>query len=257
MTGRAVAKPDRKLSRKPSSKPRHRARRDAAAAAADFMMLLREDHAGLSRVLREIDAQRSLLRAAPGAARPVLAEALRYLLVYQHSIHHPREDQLFARVRAREPRLYSNMRRLVHEHRVGHEVAERLAGELSRATLTQLQGRVGERFANQLHQYVQKTRDHMRREEAVFYTGSERVLRASDWTALMAGPTPRDPARDPQRFAARYPRLAEQMSRPQRQVTVSGETATSGYLRTSVEQFVDRWAALLHEALDLARRVMR
>ena len=255
MTGRAAPKPDRKLSRKPSRKPGHRAHRDAAAAG--FMQLLREDHSGLSRVLREIDVQRSLLQAAPGAARPVLAEALRYLLVYQHSIHHPREDQLFARVRAREPRLYDNMRRLVHEHRVGHEVAERLAGELSRATLAQLQGRVGDRLAKQLHQYVQKTRDHMRREEAVFYTGSERVLRASDWTALMAGPMPRDPARDPQRFAARYPRLAEQMSRPQRHVTVSGETATGGCLRTGVEQFVDRWAALLHEALDLARRVTR
>ena len=256
MTGRVVAKPGRKLSRKPSSKPGHRPPgRDAAAA--DFMQLLREDHAGLSRVLREIDVQRSRLQAAPGAARPVLAEALRYLLVYQHSIHHPREDQLFARVRAREPRLYDNMRRLVHEHRVGHEVAERLAGDLSRATLAQLQGRVGDRLANQLHQYVQKTRDHMRREEAVFYTGSERVLRASDWAALVAGPMPRDPARDPQRFAARYPRLAEQMSRPQRHVTVSGETATGGCLRARVEQFVDRWAALLHEALDLARRVTR
>ena len=43
----------------------------------------------VSRVLREIDVQRSLLQTAPGAARPVLAEALRYLLVYQHSIHHP------------------------------------------------------------------------------------------------------------------------------------------------------------------------
>jgi hypothetical protein len=47
------------------------------------------------------------------------------------------------------------------------------------------------------------------------------------------------------------------MSRPQRHVTVSGETETGGRLCTSVEQFVDRWAALLYEALDLARRVTR
>jgi hemerythrin-like domain-containing protein len=244
-----------RVARKPNRKPGHRARRNAAAAS--FMQLLREDHAGLSRVLREIDTQRSLLQTAPGAARPVLAEALRYLLVYQHSIHHPREDQLFDRVREREPRLYHNMHRLVREHRVGQEVAERLAGELSRTSLTQLRGTAGQRLAQQLHQYVQKTRDHMRREEAVFYTGSERVLRASDWAALLAGPVARDPARDPQRFAARYPRLAEHMSRPQRDVTGPSETASSNELRARAEEIAERCADLLHRALDIARCVAR
>jgi len=247
MTGR--------VARKPAYKPGTRARRDAAAAR--YMQVLREDHAGLSRVLREIDAHQSLLQSEPGLARPVLAEAMRYLLVYQHSIHHAREDQLFARVRAREPRLYDNMRRLVQEHRVGQEVAERLAGELSRTTLAQLRGKAGQRLAQQLHQYVQKTRDHMRREEAVFYTGSERVLRASDWVALLAGPMARDPARDPQRFAARYPRLAERMSRPQSYVTGPGEGTSSTTLRAFAGRLVDRCAAVLHEALDVASRCRR
>ena len=242
MTGRAA--------RKSARKPATRAHRDEAAAR--YMQLLREDHAGLSRVLREIEAQQSVLQSAPGAARPVLAEAMRYLLVYQHSIHHAREDQLFARVRAREPRLYHNMHRLVREHRVGQEVAERLAGELSRTPLTQLRGKAGQRLAQQLHQYVQKTRDHMRREEAVFYTGSERVLRASDWKALLTGPMPRDPARDPQRFAARYPRLAERMSRPQRDVTGPSDALSGTDLRARAEQVAERCAALLHRALDVA-----
>jgi hemerythrin-like domain-containing protein len=247
MTGRVA----RRASRKPSP----RARREAAAGR--FMQLLREDHAGLSRVLREIDIQQSQLQSVPGAARPVLAEAMRYLLVYQHSIHHRREDQLFARVRAREPRLYDNMHRLVREHRVGHEVAERLAGKLSQATLTQLRGKTGQRLARQLHQYVQRTRDHMRREEAIFYTGAERVLRASDWVALMAGPMPRDPAADPQRFAARYPRLDERMSRPQRDVTGPLESTSSADLRVRIEQAVERCATLLHQAIDVAQHVAR
>jgi hemerythrin-like domain-containing protein len=243
------------MTRRTARKPGPRARR--VAAAGSFMQMLREDHAGLSRVLREIDAQQSLLQSVPGAARPVLAEALHYLLVYQHSIHHPREDQLFARVRAREPRLYNNMHRLLREHRVGHQQAERLAGELSRATLTQLRGRTGLRLAKQLQQYVQHAREHMLREEAVFYTGSERVLRASDWAALMAGPVPRDPAADPQRFAARYPRLAERMSRPQRDVTGRRETSSCTNLRARAEQVVERCATLLHQAIDVARCVAR
>ena len=221
------------------------------------MRILREDHAGMSRVLREIDVQQSLLQTTPGAARPVLAEALHYLRAYQHSIHHPREDQLFARVRAREPRLYHNMHRLVREHRVGHQVVERLASDLSRATLIQLRGRLGRRLAGQLQRYVQETRDHMRREEAVFYTGSERVLRAADWAALLAGPMPRDPLADRQRFAARYPRLAERMSRPQREMTGPHETSSTVDLPEWVEHAVDRCAALLHRAMGTLRNAAR
>lgn len=221
------------------------------------MRTLREDHSRLSRVLREVDTQQSMLQSSPGSARPVLAEAMRYLLVYQHSIHHPREDQLFARVRAREPRLYRNMSRLIREHRTGYQQAERLAGELSRATLTQLRGKTGLRLATQLQQYIRHTREHMRREEVVFYTGSERVLRTSDWAALTTTPMPNDPAGDPQRFAARYPRLAERMSRPQRGVTESGETSCGTNLRSRVERVVERCAALLHRAIDVAQSIAR
>ena len=188
------------------------------------MKLLRDDHAGLSRVLREIDAQQSALRSSPETARPVLVEAMRYLLVYQHSVHHPREDLLFARIRDREPLLYRNMHRLLQEHRIGQERAESLARELARRQRpAQLRGRAGVRLSKQLQDYVQRTREHMRREEAVFYTGSARVLRASDWAAIMSGPTPRDPAGDLQRLADRYPRLAARLAQPEREVTGSGE----------------------------------
>lgn len=243
------------MTRKTGRKPAPSARR--AAAADRYMQLLREDHAGLSRVLREIDAQQSLLQSAPGAARPVLTEALRYLLVYQHSVHHRREDQLFARVRARQPRLYQNLRRLVREHRVDRQQVERLATRLSLATLAQLRGSTGQQLARQLQQYVQHSRDHMGREEAVFYSGCERVLRASDWAALMAGPMPRAPTSDPLRFAARYPRLAERMSRPQRDVTGPRDTYSRTDLRARAEQIAERCAALLHQAIDVARCLAR
>lgn len=222
--------------------------------AATFMGLLREDHSGMSRVLREIDAQQSRLQASPETARPVLTEALRYLLIYQHSVHHPREDKLFARIRDRQPGLYRNMDRLVREHRTGQQHATALAAELSRTTMTQLRGRAGLRLARQLQQYVAHTRAHMRREEAVFYTGSERVLRASDWTALMQGPSQRDPALDLDRLAVRYPRLAARLADPERTVTGRGEPIERGRgLRHAVEHLIETCATLAHETLDLVR----
>lgn len=240
------------------SAPRKPASRDGrTVAAASYMQLLREDHAGLSRVLREIDAQRTLLQSAPGAARPVLTEALRYLLVYQHSIHHRREDLLFARVRARQPGLYANLRQLVREHRVDRQYVERLTTELSMATLAELRGRTGQRLALQLRKFVHHSRDHMRREEVVFYSGCERVLHASDWKSLLAVPMPRAPIADPVGFAARYPRLAEHLSRPHRDVTGPLDSASRTDLRARAERVVERSATLLHQAIDLAQSVLR
>ena len=241
---------------KPGATKRRPTPRSSTNDAADrFMRLLRDDHAGLSRVLREIDAQQSLLRSSPETARPVLGEAMRYLLVYQHSVHHPREDRLFARIRGREPGLYRNMSSLVREHRTGQQQAEALAGELARATPAQLRGRTGERLAKQLQAYVRHTRAHMRREEAVFYTGSERVLRASDWAVLMEGTEQRDPAGDLARLSARYPRLAARLSRPERQVSGPGETrarACDGALQF-LERMTERYGMLAQETIEVTR----
>jgi hemerythrin-like domain-containing protein len=227
--------------------------------AERFMQLLRSDHAGLSRVLREIDLQQSRLQSSPESARPVLSEAMRYLLVYQHSVHHPREDRLFARIRAREPGLYRNMSRLVREHRTGQQRAEALAGELARATPSQLRGKRGQQLAKQLQQYVQHTREHMKREEAVFYTGSERVLRPSDWSTLMEGSQQRDPAGDLQRLAARYPRLAERLLQPERHVseTRARNAPRREGLRMCAERVIEFYARLAHETIDLAQTVIR
>ena len=231
--------------------------RRSQPTAEEFMGLLRDDHAGLSRVLREVDAQQSMLTTAPESARPVLVEAMRYLLVYQHSVHHPREDQLFARIRARQPHLYRNMQRLVRQHRIGQERAEALARDLARTTIAQLRGKAGLRLSRQLEHYVQATREHMRREEAVFYTGSERVLRANDWAALLSGPTPRDPAGSLERLAVRYPRLAARLAQPERLVKGTDETVPDPHgrpgFRQGAERFVERVAELLHESADVAR----
>lgn len=226
-------------------------------AAEQFMLALRRDHSGLSRVLREIDLQQSCLQSEPETARPVLVEAMRYLLLYQHSVHHPREDRLFARIRRRAPGLYRNMSRLVREHRTGQKQAEALARDLSRATPALLRGRRGQVLAKRLQQYVRHTRAHMKREEAVFYSGSERALKPSDWAVLMAGAEQRDPAGDLQRLAARYPRLAARLAQPERLVTEAGtfEVPHRDALRRCAERAIEFCGGLAQETLDLVRNV--
>lgn len=221
------------------------------------MELLRADHAGLSRVLREIEVQQASLTVFPEMTRLVLMEAIRYLLVYQHSVHDPREDHLLRRVRVRQPHVYRNMRQLLQEHRTGRDRALMLAQALNRATADQLRGATGMHIARLLRAYVKQARDHMRRAEVLFYPSAERGLTGSDWSALTSGPAMRDPAGDLNRLAARYPRLAQRLAQPERLIGDRGdhERHVTGRpsLREDLERVAERIAELLHDSADLAR----
>ena len=234
-----------------------------SAAGDAFMRALRVDHARLSRVLRELDVQQAHLKGLPGEARPVLVEAMRYLLHYQHAFHHPREDRLFERISHRAPRLGREMRTLVREHRGGLRQAEKLAADLTGATLPQLRGTAGARLAGRIRQYVAHTRDHMRSEEVVFYAQSERVLDESDWTALLAEAVPDDPMGNQQRLAREYPRLAVRLFQHVSEVAGHGDTYAADQAgaverarvaaRDGIEQLFELYGELMHDALEVAQ----
>lgn len=219
------------------------------------MQALRRDHAGLSRVLREIDTQAALLARQPARARPVLVDALRYLLRYHHAFHHPREDRLFARIRARDDALDKVLGQLSHEHETGEEQAEGLAADLLASSVRQLRAKRGERLAERIHDYVRHTRIHMRNEEAVFYARAESVLDEQDWQAVIAADDQRqDPMIDLARMAEDYPRLAEKLGLPVRHLGLVERTGPlSEELRAQMLALTDLYGGLAYEALALGR----
>ncbi|MGY6553954.1 MAG: hemerythrin domain-containing protein [Wenzhouxiangella sp.] len=227
----------------------------SAAPGMAYMQDLRRDHAGLSRVLREIDTQAARLTEAPADAGPLLAEAMRYLLRYHHAFHHPREDRLFARIRARDSGLETTLADLSDEHEVGEAQAEVLARDLEAATLKQLRGRVGRRLAGRVNEYVCHTRAHMRHEEAVFYARAEAALHVQDWLEIIASDHgPKDPLADLAEMGKRYPRLAASLGLPVTHLVLRERVEP---LSEELEQqwlaLTDLYGALLHDAVDLGR----
>jgi hemerythrin-like domain-containing protein len=233
------------------------------AGGAALMQTLRVDHGRLSRVLREIDVQQARLQGEPESACPVLAEAMRYLLHYQHAFHHPREDRLFERIVARAPQLGREMRVLIREHRGGLRQAERLVADLTHATSAELRRRTGARLAGRLAEYVAHTHNHIRREEAAFYAQSERVLEDSDWAALLADTRPEDPMGDEGLLAQEYPHLAGRLLQPVSEVAGRGDALrvgsssaldrAHGVVRDGVEQFVELYGEMFQDGFEVAR----
>jgi hemerythrin-like domain-containing protein len=228
------------------------------------MVRLRLDHARLSRVLREVEVQRARLQSHAEAAKPVLADATQYLLDYQHAFHHPREDRLFELLAARRPELRAEVKALGREHRGGLRHAEQLAAKLGHLGARRLRGSAGERLGRELQQYVDRTREHMRREErAVFYAGVESMLEPDDWIALGEDDAREDPMGDAARFAHRYPSLAAAVGETFRELSSGTRIRTShphgaaaqtlAAAEEGMERLVEAYGDLLHEGLALAR----
>ena len=255
--GRPVNGPDGVEMKTPKSSQTANEPRSAQA----FMSRLRLDHARLSRVLREVEAQRSQLGSEPEAARAVLGEALSYLVDYLHGHHHPREDLLFARLAPLRADLGDELRELARDHDGGATRARQLAVALRR--LPAGGERARERFARALQSYVDETRDHMRREErAIFYAGVEPWLSDAEWQALSDEALPDDPLADAADLRRHYPHLAVALAEPVRDIS-SGTGAAPvppepqprslDAFRDGADELVETYGALLHEGFDLLR----
>ncbi|NBD96162.1 MAG: hypothetical protein GVY11_06785 [Gammaproteobacteria bacterium] len=219
------------------------------------MRRLRQDHVGLSRVLRTIDSLLDRLTREPETVLPILVDAFGYLLGYQHAFHHPREDRLFARIQRKRPALQDTLARLGHEHESGEREAARLAKDLTAVTAQDLSGSAGDDFVRRIREYVVAARVHMRDEEAVFYVRAETALSASDWSSILSHDDARDPLTDLAELARAYPELAAYLDQPVRHLG-QADTETSGgnAWHRPLLALTDLYGGLLHEGVDLTRR---
>ena len=228
------------------------------ASTAAFMQRLRRDHAGLSRMLRAIDSMVDRLATQPEAVQPVLVEAFGYLLGYQHGYHHPREDRLFEKIRARRPALADTLAKLTGEHETGEHETGELAEDLAVATPEQLRGKKGDRLAGRIQDYVRHARLHMRNEETVFYARAEQVLGKSDWAEIIDKDGLQDPLADMDSLADEYPGLAAHFDLPTRHLGASEAAGgTASAMHNHVLALTDLYGGLMHEGLDLTRRNAR
>lgn len=227
-----------------------------------FMRVLRQDHARLSRVFREIDVQQALLSSNAEQARLVLLEAMDYLLTYQDGFHHAREDHLFERIATRLPQCEKDMRTLMREHASGLRHDKAIAQDLANSSARSLQGPRGRLLARRLREHMAHARAHIRREEEVFYARAEKGLASADWAALMRLTSMDDPLSQPEQLRKTYPLLAQSLESPVTEVTGPGDRPPAAdaprsrwraAARESLEQAVEASGNWTMDAIELAR----
>jgi hemerythrin-like domain-containing protein len=168
------------------------------------------EHMHYARLLDILEKEVAAFHAGDAPDYALMRDILRYLRYFPDRFHHPREDEAFARLAARDPGMKLPLNRLLQEHRVIAEAGDQLLWRLEQVAEDVVVSRaIVESMAAT---YLVYYRHHIATEEREVLPRAERLLSASDWDAVAASaPEGRDPLFG-EDFAPRYRELRRRLA---------------------------------------------
>ncbi|MEO1192010.1 MAG: hemerythrin domain-containing protein [Pseudomonadota bacterium] len=148
----------------------------------DMMQRLGLEHRNMERLLGVMEQQLSIFERGEEPDYDILTACADYFTGFPDRCHHPKEDMILARLRARDPEAAAKVGDLEGKHKVlaelTHAFKDTLDQILAEAELPRSQ------LADSLNRFIQAQRDHMQAERAGFFLVAEAVLTPEDWAAL-------------------------------------------------------------------------
>ena len=174
------------------------------------LMLWHADHVNFERLLKLLEAELARLHDGDDPDYPLMLEIMYYMTHYADALHHPKEDVVFARIKARDSRLGESVDGLTHQHVQLHQSGEEMVRELDDVLNGSIAPR--ERIERATRLYMDALRAHMRFEEAVILPAAARLLDDRDWSEIDAAITNFDDPVFGSKEHDRYTRIREQIN---------------------------------------------
>jgi len=174
---------------------------------AETVDALRMEHANMARLLNMIEAQLMEFEAGRSLDFELLESVLDYFVTFPAVYHHPKEDLILERMKARDAAAAATFETLTGEHKLLASQVEQVANSVHLIEQDSIVSR--DAFVDSARAFVAAQRRHMAFEEEAFLSAAERILDDSDWAAIDRHlQTPDDPLFGPA-AAKEYQRLAE------------------------------------------------
>jgi hemerythrin-like domain-containing protein len=165
---------------------------------ADLLRDLREDHLNMSIMLDLLSQQVGHIRDGERPDYELIHDIMRYMTTYSDAVHHPKEDVLYARMRAKKPDLSEGLDRVGPEHRDIAEAGEALRNDVEAVACGAAVTR--ERLVEDTNNYVRTLRKHMAwEEEDLFRRAKELIEGEKDMFIDISNFDQLDPVFGPQR----------------------------------------------------------
>lgn len=135
---------------------------------------LKTDHRNIARLIDLLEKEGDEIYSEGAPDLNLMCDIMRYVTEYADTVHHPKEDKLYAELRAVRPDLSGGMGRIGNEHRALGEQGLALLKKLEAA----LDGEAASRklvVADALR-YADLLRKHMRWEETDLFKRLDRLV---------------------------------------------------------------------------------
>ena len=150
--------------------------------------LLSREHRNIEKLLLVLERELGVLERGERPDYEVVWAVICYFKVYPEVYHHPQEDMVFKKLRARDPAAAADIGDLAAEHRKGAERLRRVV----QAVESMLRDRDVLRHTvdDMIRDFIVHGRRHIAMEERDFFPAAVKALQPQDWVEI--GSTLRD-----------------------------------------------------------------
>jgi len=146
--------------------------------------LLLEEHQNIEKLLRVVEHELEIFDSSGRPDYEILQTIIQYFQDYPESCHHPKEEMIFGKLKARDPAAA----KLFGDVEAEHELEARRLRSFARAVDSILadQEFLRESFHLAVHDFVEHQRQHLRKEEQLLFPAAIKALRPQDWREIDA-----------------------------------------------------------------------
>jgi hemerythrin-like domain-containing protein len=144
--------------------------------------LLREEHRDIEKLLLVLEDELSVFDRQERPDYEVIQAVIRYFQDYPDCCHHPKEDMIFEKIKARDPVAAKSVGDLKAEHQHEARRLQRVADVVRNILLDREIPR--QTVDDVIHDFIAKQRAHMQMEERVLFQAAVDTLRPNDWAEI-------------------------------------------------------------------------
>ncbi|MGP0061395.1 MAG: hemerythrin domain-containing protein [Beijerinckiaceae bacterium] len=148
---------------------------------------LRQEHRNIEKLLLVLEQELGVFVRGQRPDYEVISAIISYFEVYPDAYHHPQEDIVFKKLKARDPTAAANIGDLEAEHRSGAERLRRVARAVQRVLADQ---EVLRHTINDIiRDFIAHERRHIAMEESDFFPAAVKALQPQDWAEIASALT--------------------------------------------------------------------
>jgi hemerythrin-like domain-containing protein len=144
--------------------------------------VLRQEHCNIESLLGILERELSVFDRGDRPNYELVLAVIEYFEDYPDSCHHPKEDLIFEKLRARDPAATAVIGDLEAEHREGAKRLRRV-GQAVKLVLGD-EEILRQTVADIIREFIRHERQHMAMEERVLFPAALNALRAKDWADI-------------------------------------------------------------------------